>query len=709
MENLFTVKPSRRIWPAAILSALLITPLPELCAEEPPPAKATVSGYGLIGNRRLKRIVEVLHPPDRTLEFYDSNFIEDAALLLFTRLQRDGYLQPRVLAHAETEELGVATFEWEQPVREEPLPRPLRARNVEFEIQRGVLYYFESIDIIGLTAAPEERARSFFIETGALLPLKRTRIFSPDRLRRGLESLAEELNRHGYEGAEITVTQQDQNDETGAVTIVLEVTEGLQSLVRSIRKEFFYNGEDEPQEVRTVQTNTPFSRLWLQDFTQQLRATNYHRGYPDTTVDVSQVRRDTVEDQVLVDLLAQIRSGPRIRLGEIKFEGNEKTKESVMRRRVRLEPGRPLDRILAEQGRHGLARLGIFNLVELDYETVDEFTRNVIYRVDEGERIDFSLLFGFGSYELLRGGVELEQRNIFGRAHHGRLRLTQSFKSSFAEYIYTMPEFVGEDVDVFFNVRGLRREEIDFTREEYGGGVGARRFIQTINSDVSLRYNYEVLNATAPEFVFQRSLRRAGVGAFIADIRHDERDNPLSPRRGYKIFTNIELASEFLAGDANYQRVQLDLSYHQPLGSGRWLHVGLSHGVVPTIGSPSEDLPFNRRFFPGGENSIRGYQLGEASPRDARGRIIGAEAFLLNTVEFEQALTSTWSLVGFLDQLHSARSIEDYPFDQSLYSVGGGLRWRTIIGPIRVEYGHNLNPRRGDPSGTLHFSLGFPF
>ena len=56
-----------------------------------------------------------------------------------------------------------------------------------------------------------------------------------------------------------------------------------------------------------------------------------------------------------------------------------------------------------------------------------------------------------------------------------------------------------------------------------------------------------------------------------------------------------------------------------------------------------------------------------------------------------------------------AEKVQNYPFDQGLFSVGGGLRWKTIIGPIRVEYGYNLNPRPKDPSGTLLFSLGFPF
>ena len=128
-----------------------------------------------------------------------------------------------------------------------------------------------------------------------------------------------------------------------------------------------------------------------------------------------------------------------------------------------------------------------------------------------------------------------------------------------------------------------------------------------------------------------------------------------------------------------------------------------------TVGSAAQDLPFNKRFFPGGQNSIRGYTEGEASPRDDRGRIVGAETYTLGTVEFEQALTPKWALVLFSDSLGFALRASQYPFDTGLFSVGGGLRWKTIIGPVRLEYGYNLNPRPRDPVGTLQFSLGFPF
>jgi outer membrane protein insertion porin family len=82
---------------------------------------------------------------------------------------------------------------------------------------------------------------------------------------------------------------------------------------------------------------------------------------------------------------------------------------------------------------------------------------------------------------------------------------------------------------------------------------------------------------------------------------------------------------------------------------------------------------------------------------------------MLGNIEFEQGITRNFSFVAFFDALGNARSIKEYPFDESLFSVGGGFRWKTLIGPARLEYGYNLKRREDDPIGTLHFSIGFPF
>jgi outer membrane protein assembly factor BamA len=290
--------------------------------------------------------------------------------------------------------------------------------------------------------------------------------------------------------------------------------------------------------------------------------------------------------------------------------------------------------------------------------------------------------------------------------------VTQSFKTSSGNFLYTIPESVGNDVDVFLNASALRRQEIDFTRIEYGGGIGLHKYLQSTATDVSGRYNYQILSAqdfTSFQEVASEGLTNPAVGSIIFEVKHDRRDNPLYPHHGYKIFLTFETAARVMGGDANYSRVEFATSWHHSLGGGLYLSLGLSQGSDISFGTPANNLPFNKRFFPGGANSIRGYREGEASPYNSFGQIIGAATYTLGSVELEQALTPRWSVVLFSDNLGFAQSIDNYPFDTGLFSIGAGLRWRTIIGPIRLEYGYNLNPRPQDPTGTLQFSLGFPF
>jgi outer membrane translocation and assembly module TamA len=204
--------------------------------------------------------------------------------------------------------------------------------------------------------------------------------------------------------------------------------------------------------------------------------------------------------------------------------------------------------------------------------------------------------------------------------------------------------------------------------------------------------------------------RQVNVASVNLGITGDRRDNPLRPRKGYHWSTSAEVAHPRFGGQSTYQRFELAGAYHTRWSQGRWIHLGLTHGVITTYGSnDGTSLPVNTRFYPGGDNSIRGYQRGEAAPRGSDGLFVGAKTYLVANVELEQALTPNWSVVVFGDGLGTAVALRDYPFSERLYSVGLGVRYQTLIGPVRLEYGRNVHPRPGDPSGTLHFSIGYPF
>ena len=673
------------------------------------PAKLKISGFGLLGNRELKKTIRLMSGGQKSApEFYDANFVEDAALIIMSTLNREGYLAPRVTATLTLSDGSVRNFEWDKAV-DTVLPGPLEVKKVHFRVRRGVLYYYRHLAIHGLKSLSAAEARTFFVQTGFLVALKSTRIYTASGLDRSIGDLVEALARKGFEHPSVKVLSLERNDSTGAIRVEIAVEEGLKTLVRRVTAEIYADNEPAPREVSAVEPQTAYSRLWLQNFVQGLRTNQYRKGFPDASVEISTLRRETNAPNVFVDLLAKVKTGPRIKLGEVRFEGNKRTRRSVLESRVKLKPAEDLDRIEIERGRNRLARLGAFDSVSIRYEPVDNATRDVVYEFKESKALDFSLLFGYGSYELLRGGFELDHKNAFGLAHQARLRAVQSFKSSRADFLYTVPEVFREDVDVFLDASGLRREEISFVREEYGGGIGARRFFRPIDTDFSVRYNYQFLTALDNRATTATGVQRTRVGAIVLDLRHDRRDNPLLPTRGYDLLADVEVASASLGGEVDYQRVELAASGHLNLVGGLFLHLGLRHGAALRLGGANGELPFTKRFFPGGDNSVRGYQQGEASPRDPDGNLLGAETYLLGNGELEQFLTPSVSLVGFVDAVGFAEHLRDYPANEALYSVGGGIRWRSIVGPVRLEYGYNLNRRRGDPRGTLHFSLGFPF
>jgi outer membrane protein insertion porin family len=699
-----------------ILLGLLVTSAPCLAAEPAPPAKPKpaqlkISGYGILGNRQLKRILTTLELGGKKPEFFGPDFVEDAALILESRIKQDGYLKPKLSIRLRLADGRQQQVEADQ-LLENPLPRPLRLTRVEFKVHKGVLYYLESLQFEGLQTLSEKQARSYFEATDILFLPRRSRIYTPERLRRGISSLLDLLDQHGYQDAKAEASQVIADERTGAVRVRITVQQGRQYLVRSVQEEFLYEGATQPAQARTVYPDRPLSRLWQQDFILNLKTNQYHHGYPDATVAISTLASKPEDSRVQVDLLASVKSGPRVWIGAVDFKGEVKTSRGLLARRVRVKRGELLDRIQVEEGRARLAKLGIFDTVDLSYRPENEHLRDVLYEVKEGKTRSLSLLFGWGSYELLRGGVELDEKNIWGLAHTARLRAIQSFKATSGDFTYTIPELVGRDIDLFFNGTGLRREEPTFTRLEYGGGAGLHKYFQPAATDVSARYSYQILSAldfNSVQGVSSAGLTNPAVGSIILDLKHDRLDNPLYPRRGYKVFTTVETGTQYLGGDANYERVEVLPSWHHPLGGGRYLSLAVSHGVNVSFGSPANNLPFNKRFFPGGDNSIRGYQESQASPRNAQGQIVGAETYVLGTVQVEQALTPKWSVIVFSDSLGFAESIAHYPFDTGLFSVGGGIWWRTLIGPVRLEYGYNLNPRPGDPVGTLLFSLGFPF
>lgn len=671
----------------------------------PPPAKFRVSGLGLLNNRVARMALQKLWPEKKLPPELPASFIEDAALLLRNMQVEEGFLQ--AVVHLDLTRLdgrqtnAVCTSEGDFF-----LPSDFAASEVRLRAERGVRYYFKELDFEGLGPLTVNQARRFFHPTDSLLPLRSDRSFSPSQFDRSLRNLRLELANLGYREAAVEVTRLAIDEATGSVEATVHLVPGRMFRVRHLGINVRAEADGDIVRSESREPDEPYTLLWEQDLSEALSRTEFAEGYPDTTVRFRQTGRDESDDEVRVDLVAEVVRGPRIRLGEVEFKGYERTREWMLRNKAELS-GPYLNRLEADRARHNLSRLGIFKSVYVDYPEVTNQVRNVRYTLEEGRTIDTRILFGYGSYDLLFGGLELDQYNLFGIGHSARLYAVRSFRSTVGRYTYSIPEFLTPDLTAFIDADALWREELSFDRQEIKLGAGLRKAFPTTSQQVGVRYSYEFLNAN--NLGGRLVNEETQVAAVILDWSIERRNNPLLPRRGYKASTAVEFAEPTFGGEARYQRLEASFSFHTSIARATYLHLGFWHGVAADVIADEGPLPFNKRLFPGGETSIRGYQRGEASPVDADGNQIGAESAMVGNLEIEQALTRTWSIVGFVDVGGVAASIEDYPFDEVLVSIGGGIRWNTPVGPLRLEYGYNLDPRPTDPSGTLHFSIGFPF
>jgi outer membrane protein insertion porin family len=679
-------------------------------AKEPKVSKAElrVSGLGWLRNRDQRLSLERLLGEQRGVTI-DANAIEDAAFLLLSAVENEGHLKPALEIEVTAAEGPARRFTFDITLAT-PLPRPLEAKRVEFHVTPGVRYVVTDVRIDGLTALPVETARGYFMPGRALFGVGAVRAYTPGRLRRALESVHEELRQRGFAEAQTRAAEVKIDDKTGQVTLVIEVSEGPRWEVSSLR---FVGGEATkvPLDFAGQFEHRPWSSLWQQDVRERVRRAFYEHGFPDMTATLSGAPGAEEAGVKPVAVTMTLVAGEHVRMAPVQFEGDEHTRRSVLLRRVRAQPGDPLDPISLERARYRLSRLGIFSAVDLRYDPTDGPLRAPVFVLREAPRREANLLLGYGSYEQVRAGLEFRQLNLFGLAHQTRLELVQSMKSSRGEYTYTVPEIFGDDIDGSARVFGLQRQEQSFLRQEFGLTLALKRPLPWFKIDATTGYTYQALrskdNELGTNLVDGTDVTVASVDLGLTS---DRRDNPLRPRRGFRWFAQLEAASRQLGSETDFQRLEGGAAFHTSWGGSRWIHLGATQGIILTQGAENDRLlPVNKRFFPGGESSIRGYRSGEAAPRGTDGRFIGAKSYLLINAEFEQALTNNWSVVLFGDALGSAVKLSQSLVDEKLYSIGLGVRYQTLIGPVRVEYGHNLNPRVNDPSGTLHLAVGFPF
>lgn len=664
-----------------------------------------VDGLGWPANRRLDQHLSFLLGFNKDeAATLDSAILEDAAFLLLEQMRRRGYLQPRIRASFSGSGWS-GDAEWQFPYAVQ-LPIDFRSESVIYEVLPGRLYFYDAVSIRGLGHVEALKdVERFFLPGGSLITRKKDLIHTPENFEQRKNRLFAALNELGYIEARIEEESVTIDATTGAVQIELAIETGPVYWVGPVTFELVDGPSDWPEPLE-LSEGMRFSPEWLREARLTLLHAANGAGYPDAKVRSSLGKPYLDQDKVLQPVHFELSPGPVVSLAGVRFEGDPHTRRSVLQGQVNLESGALLDPRETDRARRRLMRLGIFRQVELDYDPQPDGSREAIYRLTPDTRKELQVLAGWGSYEQARAGFRWTHRNPRGRAHQYTLLAKQSIKATLLEGDYQVPQLLNTDLVGYSEAEYISREEIGYDRSRQGGLLGISRLLEASGVRLALEYGWFIEESKGIDGSGLTVDGRAQVASLSLSASLDRRDSFLLPTTGYNLFASVKSANRALGGSVNFQRIEMGGGYHYPVSESTILHLGLKGALL--VGSEN-NIPFNERFFPGGENSVRGYQRGEASPLDANGDPVGVESFWLANFEIEQRVLSDFSVVGFIDSVGFSSSEGLSGEGDTLTSLGLGLRYQTVVGPVRVEYGHNLNPRVEDPSGTLHFSIGFPF
>jgi outer membrane protein insertion porin family len=214
---------------------------------------------------------------------------------------------------------------------------------------------------------------------------------------------------------------------------------------------------------------------------------------------------------------------------------------------------------------------------------------------------------------------------------------------------------------------------------------------------------------TASTFI-QQQVGTSTTSSLTLGLSRDTRNSPLDPTRGYRVLATAEGAGGPLNFDNNFYKLELDGTIYRPLVE-EWKVVGLLRGAIGYVESFGDTLsvPIQERYFLGGPFSLRGFGFRDVSPKDpATGDRIGGNKFLLGTAEIQfPILEEAVSLKGAVFFDAGNVFAEGEPYELSFRTDAGvGIRMITPIGPMRLDWGYNLQPRDGEARSKVQFTVG---
>jgi len=447
----------------------------------------------------------------------------------------------------------------------------------------------------------------------------------------------------------------------------------------------------------------------------------FNRGYIFAKVEPRSFFNPQTEK---VDVTFNITENEIAYVEKIKIRGNVKTKDKVIRRELRIYPGDKFEGEKVRKSRQRLENLGFFEEIRFDTEPGSRPNwENLIVEVKEAKTGYLSFGGGYSSISEFMGFIEIRQRNFDYRnwptftgggqdlsVYGSWGTITERYEVSFTNpWIFEKPISFGFDG---YKKEHSREEDVGYGYEEKIKG-GALRLGKEITDylKVGVSYRFETVEITDVVETATRELKdeegKNDLSSVYFNLSFDRRDNVFNPSKGTYFSNRIGVTGGVLGGDKDFVKYWGEVAFYFPILSKSVIEYKVRAGVVTSF-SDSDKVPIYERFFAGGSSTIRGYHERKIGPIDpVTEDPIGGESLLVTNVEYKYPLTDFLKGVVFFDSGNVWEKKADFLEGGMKSSLGVGLRVKTPIGPISLDYGWPLNLEPGEEKrkGRFHFNI----
>lgn len=421
-------------------------------------------------------------------------------------------------------------------------------------------------------------------------------------------------------------------------------------------------------------------------------------------------------------LIVHLEAGEQSHIQKITVVGNKEVSTETILQQLTFHEGDPYLSSQLQETRRALLRLGLFSRVELQVVDKSKSEQLLTIAVEERRLQSLALGGGLNSEFGVHAFGEAIEKSLFRDGRSLALRFDTYWDQNIGDVSRGLGSFRYTDPNVLqsglIHTEEIQFQKLNLSTYEFDLDRTGLSSLLSHQSEQDWSYSFghtifqEDLNDVTPDAILgPLDSGIVNLSFLSGSVTYDDRDDPLTPRKGFSSALDWELGSSTIGSDANMTALQAKVGYVFPFSiAGRQFGLAnnLRGGSQWTFGN-TDFIPISQRYYLGGRTSVRGFRENSLGPRGIDGAVIGGDLLAQTNTELRYYPEPLLSLHLFLDSGSVFLRDESFPEEDWRASYGIGFRYLSPIGPIGFDLGRPIDERPGEPSVRLHFSVGSLF